>query len=126
MSGLFDRLQDEINARQKRVGLSPVDLLDLPADLAAVIRKIVRQNGLRLADIAAELNQAPADVQQTLDELEKKGFVRHVEVQGDLWYKARFGRKADKSLSASVWGALDKVLDQDDSEEQAPPVRPNL
>lgn len=39
MSGLFDRLQDEINARGEPEGLSPIDLLDLPVEVAAMVKK---------------------------------------------------------------------------------------
>ncbi len=116
MAGLFDRLQDELNAREgQQPGLSPVDLLDLPSPIAAIIQKIVRKNGLRLVEIAQELNQPLADVQETLDGLVAKGFLRRVEVKQELWYKARFGRKADKPLSSGIWGALDKALGEEES-----------
>ena len=114
MGGLFDRLQDEINDREHKAGLSPVDLLDLPPELAAVIRKIVRKNGLRLADLATELNQTSAAVQKNLDELVEKGYVRRVEVKDEIWYKARFRRRTDKPLSSTVWNALDKAIDEDE------------
>ena len=37
--GLFDRLQDEIDARGRQEGLSPIDLLDLPPGLATNCQK---------------------------------------------------------------------------------------
>jgi len=113
MAGLFDRLQDEINSREQPGGLSPVDLLDLPPTLAGIIKKIIRKNGMKLAEIAAALNQNPEETQQALDELVAKGFVRRVEVKNELWYKAHFGRKADKTLNQSVWAALDRVIEEE-------------
>lgn len=113
MSGLFDRLQDEINARGEPEGLSPIDLLDLPVEVAAVVKKIIRRNGMSLDEVAEELQQSPEDTAATLAELVKKKFVRQVEVQGEVWFKAQFARKPDKKLSQGVWSVLDNLLDQE-------------
>ena len=110
--GLFDRLQDEIDAQGQQEGLSPIDLLDLPPGLAAIVKKIVRRNGMSLTEIADEMSQKPADTQTVLDELVAKRLIRKVEVSGEIWYKAHFARKADKKLSTGVWSALDTLLDE--------------
>lgn len=119
MTGLFNRLQDEIDARDKNEGLSPIDLLDMPEALAAVINQIIRKNGMKLEDIAEELEQSPKETQVQLDELVEKGYVRRVEVgEDELWYKAQFGRKADKALSMSIWSALDGVVEEDEGKRR--------
>lgn len=110
--GLFDRLQDEIDARGRQEGLSPIDLLDLPPALAAIAKKIVRRNGLSLAEIAQEMGQTPEETQAVLDDLVEKGLIRRVEVNNEIWYKAHFARKADKKLSTGVWSALDNLLEE--------------
>lgn len=114
--GLFDRLQDELDARGRQEGLSPIDLLDLPPGLAAIAKKIVRRNGMSLTDISQEMNQPPEETQAILDDLVAKGLIRRVEVSGEVWYKAFFARKADKKLSTGVWSALDNLLEQDKEE----------
>lgn len=114
MAGLFDRLQDELDSREQSDGLSPIDLLDLPPKLTAVIQQIVRKNGMKLDEIAAALEQNVDETQETLDELVGKGFVRRIEVKGELWYKAKFGRKADKIVHQSVWSALDGLIEEED------------
>lgn len=111
MAGLFNRLQDEIDSREKEGGISPVDLLDLSPTLATVIREIIRRNGMKLADIAAALDQSTEEIQEALDELVVKGYIRRVEVRDELWYKAHFRRKADKTLDKSLWSALDGLTD---------------
>jgi hypothetical protein len=35
--GLFERLQDEIETREKREGITPVDLLTLPENLRGLM-----------------------------------------------------------------------------------------
>jgi hypothetical protein len=112
MSGLFDRLQGEIDARERQEGLSPIDLLDMDPSLATITKKIVRRNGMRLEDIAEELGHSPEETQMMLNDLVNKGFMRRVEVNNEIWYKAFFGRKADKKLSTGVWSALDNLLDK--------------
>lgn len=120
MAGLFDRLQDEINARDKNEGLSPIDLLDMPEALAGVINHIIRKNGMKLEDIAEELGQPVAETQTMLDELVQKGYIRRVEVRDEeIWYKAQFGRKADKALSMSIWSALDGVVEDEEKQRKS-------
>ena len=115
MAGLFNRLQDEINARSSGEGLSPIDLLDMPESLAAAVNQIIRKNGMKLEDIAAELKQSVEETKIMLDELVTKGYVRRVEVgDEEIWYKAQFGRKADKALSLSIWSALDGVVEDEE------------
>lgn len=118
MAGLFNRLQDEIEARDSQAGLSPIDLLDMPDQLAAVINKIIRRNGMKLEDIAKELGQPPNQTKSTLDELVDKGFVRRVEVRQEIWYKAQFARKADKVLSSTIWSSLDAVVEEDEPDQK--------
>ncbi len=115
MAGLFDRLQEEIDTREQQAGISPVDLLDLPPALATVIKKIIRKNGMKLAEIAAALNQNPEETQKALDELVEKGYIRRIEVQKNIWYKAFFRRKADRATGHSFWSALDDIVEEDAS-----------
>jgi hypothetical protein len=112
MAGLFDRLQDEINARSQQRSLSPIDLLDMPEGLAGIINQIIRKNGMKLEEIAQKLGQTLEETKTSLDELAQKGYVRQITVQEEVWYKANFGRKADKTLSTDIWSALDDVFDR--------------
>jgi predicted transcriptional regulator len=112
MTGLFNRLQDEIKARNQPGGLSPSDLLDMPDTLAQVIHQIIRRNGMKLEDIAKQLKQSQEEIKTLLAELVQKGLVRQIEVKGETWYKAHFSRKADRMFSKGLWSILDDVFDQ--------------
>jgi uncharacterized membrane protein len=114
MAGLFNRLKDELDARGSKPGLSPIDLLDMPDALATVINKIIRNNGMKLEHIAKDLEQSPEDTEKSLNELVKKGYVRQIKVKEEIWYKAHFGRKADKVLSAGIWSSLDSVVEEEE------------
>jgi len=113
MGGLFDRLQDELDSREQREGISPADLLDMPPALASVIKKIIRRNGMKLAEIAEELDQALEDTQQMLDELVEKGYVRRLEVKNEVWYKAYFARRRSR-LASDIWSVLDNAVEQEE------------
>ena len=114
MAGLFDRLQREIETQEESKGLSPIDLLDLPPDLAPIIRQIVRKNGMELTEIAETLGQTLDEAQKMLDELVEKKYIRRVEVQQKLWYKAQFGRKADRPVDKTVWSVLNSMIEQEE------------
>jgi predicted ArsR family transcriptional regulator len=116
MSNLFDRLQDEINSQESQEGISPVDLLDLPASISKIIKKIIRRNGMKLEEIAQELDQSVEQAKESLDELVAKGYVRQVEVKEVIWYKARFAQKRNRTLSAGFWSALGTLTDSDEEE----------
>lgn len=110
MSELFERLQEELKTLKQRDGLSPSDLLGLPPALAAILRKIMRQNGMKLAEIATEVNQPPENTQKFLDELVDKGYLRQVQGKQEVVYKANFGdKKARRSQDRTrdIWSALD-------------------
>ena len=113
MGGLFNRLQDEIDSRERQDGISPADLLDMPSALASIIKKIIRHNGMKLDEIAEELDQSPQDTRQMLDEMVEKGYVRRIEVKNEVWYKAHFARKRSR-LTSDFWSNLDDVVDQEE------------
>ena len=112
MTGLF--IQPDGRAFSK--GLSPIDLLDIPEPLSPVLNQVIRRNGMKLEDIAAELGEPIANTRKMLDELTKKGYVQREVLNSEIWYKAQFGRKADKVLSQSIWAALDGVVEDEERE----------
>jgi predicted HTH transcriptional regulator len=111
MTGLFNRLQDEIDARNQQDGLSPIDLLDMPDALASIINIIIRNNGATQAEIANLLGQSAETTGSMLAQLVAKGYVREVAVRNKVWYKASFGRKADNAGTSGLWSMLDELTE---------------
>ena len=114
MGGLFDRLQDELDARDNKKGLSPIDLLDMPPELTEVVNQIIRKNGMKLEEVAQRLNKSEDEAKEALNALIEKGYVREVKVKQEIWYKAQFGRKADKVVSDNIWSKSANVLNDDE------------
>ena len=96
MSSLFDRLQEEIEFRETRPGLTPTDLLELPPAIAEVLKMIIRRNGMPLTEIAAKLDQPEGKVAELLGKLTAKGYMRRTEIDKVIWYKVYFKRKPAK------------------------------
>jgi len=114
MSDLFNRLQDEIDAQDQPGGLSPIDLLDLPSAISRIIKDMIRRNGMKLTEIAKSLEKSPQEAQRMLDELLQKGYLRQVKVKEEIWYKVRFAQKRNRTVSSSLWKALDEVVESDE------------
>jgi predicted transcriptional regulator len=109
---LFDRLQDELEAREEEEkSPSVMDTLSLSAPARKVMTTIIRQGGeLSLAQIAAEMKSTPQEVELLLNTLVEKGFLQ-VEGSGDQKrYKPFMGRKRRRKLPVSVWESLDDKL----------------
>ena len=60
--GLFDRISDEIEAKEKMEGLSPIDLLDMSRDLRNLVQALARRGESTLATIAGRRNDAGLDL----------------------------------------------------------------
>jgi hypothetical protein len=109
---LFDRLQGELEARDKAAGLSMADLLELPETLRLLVNWIMRQREVNLSQAAAFLGQDEAASQTLLATLVEKGFVRELQVRGELCYRVRLAPKRKREVSLDVWRALDDRLEE--------------
>ena len=110
MTSLFDRLQSEIETRQRMEGITPADLLDLSPELRRIVNTIMRRKEMSLAEIVFELDMRPSEARGLLDTLVEKGFLKTFEVKGELRYKTFFARRRGREMPLNVWEALsDKV-----------------
>ena len=110
MAGLFDRLQSEIETRQRMEGITPTDLLDLSSELRRIVNTITRRREMSLTEIILELDMRPSEMRGLLDTLVEKGFLKAFEVKGELHYKTFFAPRRGREMPLNVWDALsDKV-----------------
>ena len=112
--GLYNRLQGELEAREKTPGLSMADLLALPEPQCNLLGWIVRKGQVGLEDVAAFLKQDLADTRALLADLLAQGFVREIEMRGVKGYRVRLAPRRGHELPANLWQALnDKVQDEE-------------
>jgi DNA-binding MarR family transcriptional regulator len=106
MAGLFDRLQSEIESRQRVEGITSADLLDLSPELRRIINMIMRRREMSLAEIILELDMRPSEARRLLDTLVEKGYLKTFEVKGELHYKTFFARRRGREMLLNIWDAL--------------------
>ena len=78
MPELYEHLLDELNSQDLQEGFSSVDLLHLPPNLASLIGKIMRNNGMTLNELATEVHQTPDAARKILDKLVEKGYLQAI------------------------------------------------
>ena len=115
--GLFDRLSDELEAKERMDGLSPVDLLDMSRDLRNLIQSLARRGESTLAAIAEAIEQTPEATKELLSALEEKGFVLEREIRGEMHYRTYFARRRRREVSLNIWEALEDKTSAPESAE---------
>ncbi len=115
--GLFDRLQSEIEGREKAAGLSIADMLVLPEPLQKLLSWMMRQREVTLSELAAHVKEEPEAARGFVAELVEKGFVRELQLPDEPRYRVRLAAKRTRDLPADLWGALDQKVDEEQNEE---------
>jgi predicted ArsR family transcriptional regulator len=104
--GIYEHLQDEIEAREKREGITPADLLDLPPTLRRLMNTITRTGELTVEAAAEKLEESPTKTRQMLNALVEKGYLEREEREEGWTYSTRFARKRGRKIPPGIWSAL--------------------
>jgi hypothetical protein len=109
--GLFDRIQNEVEQRERMAGISPVDLLDLPDDERELVLLLSRRGEMSLARLA-ELADKPAEsCRSLLSDLEERGFVLVREIKGEAHYRTYFGMRRRREVPIDIWASLSDLTE---------------
>lgn len=106
--GMFNRIQNEIEAREKQEGISPADLLELSPPLRRLISHITREGDMTIATVAEHLGEPLAETRKLLDGLVEKGYLEREKRQEDWVYRTRFARKRGRDIPVGIWSALEQ------------------
>ncbi len=113
-TGLYNRLQGELEAREKSPGLNMADLLALPEPQGGLLRWMVRKGHVGLGEVAAFLGCDEEETRTVLGHLREQGFVREIEIHGVTQYRVRLAPKRGHELPGNLWQALnDKVKEEE-------------
>lgn len=128
MSGLFDKLQNELDIREEKGGITALDLAELPAPLRKMMRTMLRKLELSKTEIAKVLDDLPEedrkevkDLDSALKTLIKQGWLISFGEEENQRYKVNLRRKQGSSLAASIFDKLEERMEQknqDDSKAQ--------
>ena len=104
--GIFNRVQKEIDARDKQEGITPADLLDLSPLLRRLMNRITRQGEITVEGAAEHLGETLDNTRQMLNTLVEKGYLEREEREDGWVYRTRFARKRGRDIPAGIWSAL--------------------
>jgi predicted ArsR family transcriptional regulator len=93
-------------------GITPADLLDLSPELRRIVNTITRRREMSLAEIVLEMDMRPSEVRELLDTLVEKGFLKALEVKGELRYKTFFAPRRGREVPLNVWDALSDKMEE--------------
>lgn len=106
--GMFDRIQNEIETREKRDCISPADLLDFSPPLRKLMNHITRQGETTTGAAAEHLGESPVKIREMLNGLVEKGYLEREKRKEGWVYKTRFARKRGRDIPVGIWSALEQ------------------
>lgn len=115
--GLFDRLQAELEGREKAAGLSMADVLALPDPLRRLVNWLIREEEAGLADVASHLGQGEEATRAVLGGLVERGFMREMRVRGAVRYQVRLAVARRRQMPSDLWQALDERVEGEGPKE---------
>lgn len=117
MAGVFDRLQRQIEDKQKDGGITALDLADLTPALRKIMRLMLRQlqmNYPQLCDAVDAMADAErlsrADLDQSLDVLTQQAWLTRLGEGPKAIYKVNLRPKSGSTLASGIWSSLDEKL----------------
>jgi hypothetical protein len=117
MSGLFDKLQNELDNRNEEGVISPLDLLDLPDELRRIMREMLRAVTMSRHDVFNLVESWPEkerlerkDLKDSLNELVRQGWLIEMGEGDLLGYRVNLRRKKGSTLSSGIWSKIDTAL----------------
>ena len=124
MSELFDRLEGELEKREKEQGITPLDLVDLPVELRKIMRLMLRELQMSLPELHAATQTieetkgiGEEELQRLLDKLLNQGWLIQLGEDGAPRYKVNLRRKRSSKLGDSIWSKLGDKMDNRDKQE---------
>ena len=105
--GLFGRLQDEVVVREKNPGLDMGNILELPDDLRGIITWMLRETHVDLPQITARMGKDEAAARAMIDSLLDQGYVREIDIKGQVQYRVRLKPKRKVNMPSNLWKALE-------------------
>ncbi|MEK6221841.1 MAG: hypothetical protein N2D54_06295 [Chloroflexota bacterium] len=126
MGDFFNRLQDEMENKEKEAGISAVDLLDLPLKHRLIMRFMLRAVVISQLDIIKEVKgwkgekEIPEpDFMEAIESLIAQGFLILLGEPDAPNYRVNLGRKRASTLDSNIWGKLESKLDNMEKKEDS-------
>ena len=92
--------------RETSMGLSLLDLLDLPETERTLFHSILRQRSSTFDRILQQTDLDPETVRSLLADLLSKGLLKQVESKGQTYYRPHLNPTQGRKLNAQIWDVL--------------------
>ncbi len=117
MPGVFDRLNKEIQDKQKEGGITPLDLAGLPPALRKIMRLMLRELQMNYPRLREVMDSMPDAERLSRDELDSalltltdQFWLTRIGENEKAIYKVNLRRKEGSKLAAGLWTKLDERL----------------
>ena len=117
MPGVFDRLNKEIQDKQKEGGITPLDLAGLPPALRKIMRLMLRELQLSYPQLTEAVDSLPdaerllrKDLDEALNVLTNQSWLIRIGQGEKAIYKVNLRRKAGSTVASGIWNTLDSKL----------------
>lgn len=117
MAGVFDRLQRQIEDKNKEGGITALDLADLPPALRKIMRLMLRQLQMNYPQLCAAMDAMPeaerlsrTDLDQSLENLTRQAWLTRLGEGAKAVYKVNLRAKSGSTLASGIWASLDEKL----------------
>ncbi|MFC2106587.1 FeoC-like transcriptional regulator [Candidatus Bipolaricaulota bacterium] len=111
--GLFERLQDNIEGREKQKAIGPLDLLELPEALRMFMQRIIRHGQTSARELAQEMEDSEETLESMLQSLAGKGYLAVIPATIPPRYKAVLGERRARELPSGIWDMLSKKIENE-------------
>lgn len=117
MTGIFDRLQKQIDDKRKSGGITVLDLADLPPALRKIMKLMLRELQLNYPQLCQAMDEMPederltyAELNEALRKLSEQAWLIQIGKGERAIYKVNLRRKTGSALGESIWQNLDAKL----------------
>ncbi len=113
MTGLYDRLNQKLDAEDRPAGITTMDIIDLPGDQRSIMLALLRDprgaDGIAYDELAERFEHKTPDLPGTLRELSQRGWLIEMGEAPALYY--RINLRAKRGIEgAGLWSALNDRL----------------
>ena len=117
MTGVFDRLQKQLDDKRKENGITVLDLADLPPALRKIMKLMLRKLQMNYDQLYETIEQMPEEerltriqLDEALKKLSEQAWLIQIGKGKRAIYKVNLRRKAGSKLGESIWQNLDAKL----------------
>ncbi|MEW5985231.1 MAG: hypothetical protein AB1791_01200 [Chloroflexota bacterium] len=110
MTGIFDWLKKAIAEQEAADSFHPARVSELPDPLRHVMARVLRLGQVDAGELARDLSQGEADVEDALQSLVHLGFLKQVGYERPYQYAAALGLRRARQMPAGIWQSLNQEI----------------